>query len=231
MMSNINFTQFNSNEDLACSFAKKVANILQVQINEFGKATLLVSGGNTPKLFFNKLSKIDIEWEKVKVGLVDERWVEPSSKDSNEKLVYENLLQNKASKANFIGLYLEQVNCEMGEKICSKVYKKDFDKADVLILGMGTDGHTASIFPEIENFDEAVDLENKNFCIATTPKTAPHKRMSLSLKAILSAKNLFLHIEGQKKLDIYNEAITDENRYPISKVLCQGDKKVEVLFT
>lgn len=230
MMSNVNFLKFENSESLAHEFSKKVAAILEKTIKIKGYGTLLLSGGNTPKLFLNKLSNENIEWEKVTIGLVDERWIDTIYKDSNERLMKDNLLINSCIKANFIGLYQQNVSCEKSVSICSNLYKKYFKNCDVLILGMGIDGHTASIFPEIDNFAEAVSCDNKNFCIGTTPKNAPYNRMSLTLKSILDAKNIFLHIEGDEKLKVYNEAINDCNRYPISKVLCDENKQIEVYF-
>ena len=228
-----NFNKFNSSEELAQNLAQNIASILQDAIEKDGKATLLVSGGNTPKLFFQKLSNIDITWKKVTIGLVDERWVDTNLKDSNEFLVRENLLINYASKANFVGLYKKETNLIVAEKVCSKLYEKEFDKIDLLILGMGTDGHTASLFPNNERLKEAYDLTKENFCISIEPTTASYTRMSLTLKRILEAKNIILHIEGKEKLEVYNCAIKakDIYKYPISTVLNQSGKKIEVYYS
>lgn len=227
------FKEFSSSEELAQELAQNIALILENSIKANGKATLLVSGGNTPKLFFKKLSKIDIEWEKVTIGLVDERWVENDSKDSNAFLVKENLLVNSASKANFVGLFVKGVSADSAQIICSKIYKKEFEGIDVLVLGMGTDGHTASLFPYNEKLKEAYDLTKENFCISIEPKTAPYERMSLTLKKILEAKNIILHIEGKEKLEVYDSAKkeNDIDKYPISTVLNQSDKKIEVYYS
>lgn len=231
-MSNL-FKEFSSNIELAKNLANDISLKLQKSIDEKGKATLLLSGGNTPKLFLQELSKIDIDWEKVTVGLVDERWIESSLEDSNAYLLKENLFINNAKKANFVGLFIAQVNAKLAEKICSKVYEKEFKEITVLVLGMGNDAHTASLFPNNERLEEAFDLENKNFCININPTTAPYSRMSLTLSAILSAKNIVLHIEGEKKLEVYNDVLKSDDfyKYPINSVLKQEQKNIEVYFS
>jgi len=228
-----NFNEFKSSEELAQNLAQNIASILTEAIKKDGKATLLLSGGNTPKLFFQKLSKIDILWKKVTIGLVDERWVDTKLKDSNEFLIRENLLMNLASKANFIGLYKNKLDLVAAEEVCSKSYKKEFEKIDVLILGMGIDGHTASLFPNNDKLKEAYNLENPNFCISIEPKNVPYIRMSLTLRKILDAKNIILHIEGKEKLEVFNCAIKSDDifKYPINAVLKKADKKLEVYYS
>jgi len=212
------------------NLADDIIKILEDNISKKDKATLLVSGGNTPKALFEILSKKDIPWAKVIIGLVDERWIEPSKEDSNEFLVNNYLLKNKAKEATFIGMYIPQVNAKLGQKICSKIYKKELYPFDLVILGMGNDAHTASLFPNNEKLKEAFDLNNEELCISIKPQTAPYERMSLTLKSILSATNIFLHIEGKEKIKVYNEALNSKDIYqtPISAVLNQSFKKVEV---
>lgn len=224
------FYNFESKDSLVSKLSKRIAAYLEKSINENGKASLLVSGGSTPKPLFEKLSNIDISWENVTISLVDERWVDGEHKDSNELLVKSNLLQNFAKKAKFVGMYLDGKEASVAEEECSEIYKNSVYPFDVIILGMGADAHTASLFPENERLDEAYDLENKNLCISIKPITAPYERMSLNLSAILSAKHIILHIEGEEKLRVYNEAISLDDKYkmPIVSVLNQEIKEVEV---
>ncbi len=231
------FYNFENKESLVSKLSQRIAGYLEKAIKEKGKASLLVSGGSTPKALFKKLSKIDIAWEKVIISLVDERWVPSNHQDSNELLVKSNLLQNFAAKAKFVGMYLDEKLVTLSEKkaevLCSEIYQEKIYPFDVIILGMGTDAHTASLFPLNERLDEAYDLSNENLCISIKPTTAPHERMSLTLKAILSAKNIILHIEGEEKLKVYEEAIDLDDKYkmPIASVLNQDMKEVEVYHT
>ena len=219
-MMNNSYLPFETKEDIATTLAYDISKILEKSILINDKATLLLSGGNTPKLFLNKLSNIKIDWKKVTVGLVDERMIEVSNKDSNELLIQNELGINNAKEMNFIGMFKEDD---------LTLYKNTFSTIDVLVLGMGTDGHTASLFPYNEKLEKAYDLNNNEFTISIIPSTAPYERVSLTLKSILSADTIFLHIEGKEKIKVYNEVIksNDTIKYPIIKVL-NSAKKVKV---
>lgn len=224
-----NFKSFSQKEQLLEELSNHIVQILEENIEQNESASLLVSGGNTPKALFQKLSTKDILWEKVTVALVDERWISNTDKDSNELLVKQNLLQNKASKAKFIGMFIDDCSIKEAENIVSEKYKTFFP-FDIVVLGMGNDAHTASLFPNNEKLNEAYNLENKSLCISITPDTAPHNRMSLTLKAILDAKNIILHIEGEEKLKVYEEALKSKDAFktPISAVLNNEKTDVEV---
>jgi len=228
MNSNINFHAFETKEELVKKFANQIAFDLRESIIANGRATLIVSGGSTPKALFETLRERDIDWEKVTVGLCDERWVDVSHDDSNEKLVKTLLLQGKASKANFVGMYHDKESA----LVCDARVRESLYPFDVVILGMGADGHTASLFPHNPQLEEGFDLENKNLCIMIEPTTAPHTRMSLTRSAILSAKHLYLHFEGEEKLAVYKEALAGEDMYtmPIRAFLHQDQKDLEVYY-
>jgi 6-phosphogluconolactonase len=222
---------FSKQEDLTEALSQSILAQLQKAIETKGKASLLVSGGSTPKPLFEKLKQAPLDWEKVTVGLCDERWVPSSHADSNEQFVKELLLQEKASKANFVGMYKVGMDADEAEEVCSQEMRK-LQPFDVVILGMGTDAHTASLFPENEKLEEAFELKNQNLCISIEPKTAPHMRMSLTLSAILSAEHLYLHFEGKEKLSVYEKAISGADRHtmPIRSVLNQDIKDIEVYY-
>jgi 6-phosphogluconolactonase len=221
---------FSAQDELSATLSQNIARELQQAIDKRGRASLIVSGGNTPKPLFEKLSQIEIAWEKVTVGLCDERWLEPSDDDSNEKLVKTHLLQNRASKARFVGMYTQAKSAKEAEEECSQRIREQLFPFDVLLLGMGNDGHIASLFPDNEKLEEAFDLERKTLCVAIAPDSAPHMRMSLTLGAIVSAEHLYLHFEGVEKLALYYEAIEENDRHkmPVCAVLHQEIKDVEV---
>lgn len=224
---------FKGQEELIEELAKSILANLQSAIDEKGSASLLVSGGSTPKPLFEKLSSTPFAWEKVTIGLCDERWVDSSHEDSNEQFVKKILLQNEASSATFIGMYNEQTDMQMAEEECSKRIASALFPFDVMILGMGSDAHTASLFPHNERLEEAYSRQlSEGLCIAIKPTTAPHQRMSLTLNAILSAKHLYLHFEGEAKEAVYEEAIAinDGIAMPICTVLNQEKKKIEVYY-
>ncbi len=121
MSENIKLLEFNDKQELAFELADSIAHNLQKSINENGKASLLVSGGSTPKPLFERLSNLQIDWHKVNIALVDERWVSFAHPDSNEKLVRENLLQNKASRAKLISMKLNDDTAKNGQAKCCEI--------------------------------------------------------------------------------------------------------------
>lgn len=224
--------KFSDQKQLIGELSETILKNLEHAIEKRGRASLIVSGGSTPKPLFEQLRKSDLPWEKVTVGLCDERWVDTSKEESNENFVKKYLLQEKASNAHFVGMYCEDVELDEAQKHCSETFMKELSPIDVLILGMGTDAHTASLFPENSRLGEAFDLKNRNFCIAIEPDTAPFKRMSLTLWGILSARHIYLHFEGEEKRSVYEEAISGDDIYsmPIRSVLQQVIKKIEVFY-
>jgi len=198
---------FVSSESLCESMKERVEKILLKGIEKKGRATLALSGGNTPKQFFEYLSESDLPWEKVYITLVDERWVDADSSDSNEYLVRNFLMKDRAKNANFIGLKNEAENAKEGVEKCKKNLLDLKDDFDLVILGMGEDGHTASFFPKAKELDKA--LKSGEACVAITPPEAKYERISLSLTRLLKTKNLFLHLQGRKKFEVVNEAFKE----------------------
>ena len=203
---------FENRENLAGALADRVARGLSRAISRKGSATLAVSGGNTPALFFDHLSREPITWDKVTVTLVDERQVDEASPRSNARLVKHGLLQNNAKAACFVPMF---GNVEEAAAL----------ELDVVVLGMGDDGHTASFFPAGDKLAEALDQKTT---VALLPMQAPaagEPRLTYTLPALLKAKVLCLHIEGEKKHTVLENAIagTDVMEMPIRAVLQAGN--------
>jgi 6-phosphogluconolactonase len=199
---------FEAREALAASLARDVADELSRAIEAKGRATLAVSGGTTPKLFFEKLSMIDIPWSRVSVTLVDERQVPESSERSNARLVRAHLLQNKAAAARFVPL----VGNPDAENIPA---------FDVAVLGMGNDGHTASFFPDGDTLAEAIDAETRKRLIAITAPGAGEPRLTFTLPVLAQAGRLALHIEGAEKKQVLKQALAEgpQEDMPVRAVL------------
>ena len=187
---------FESRGSLSSALATDVANALQHHVRVKGSACLAVSGGSTPKLFFETLSRFDIPWSKITVTLVDERQAPETSPRSNAKLVRENLLQNSAAGAEFVPLF-ENPDAE------------NVATLDVVVLGMGSDGHTASYFPGGDNLSEALNPKTGKRIVEMSAPAADEPRLTFTLPALLDAGLLCLHIEGQEKRDVLNQALTE----------------------
>lgn len=196
---------FNTRDELDDALANKVAKELIQAIAEKGKASLAVSGGSTPKGFFNKLSQFDLAWNKVTVTLADERWVDFESDASNTRLVHESLLQNKAEKAVFFHLKRGEFTKDTLVELNAEA-KMSILPFDVLILGMGEDGHTASLFPCSDQIKQSLDESNPEALMKVVPKTAPNDRVTFTFSTLIQSKNIILHICGDNKKVVLDEA-------------------------
>ena len=213
----VGFYSTNSSESLVADLSQNIGEILIKAIEERGRASLAVSGGNTPKPLFEELSLLDLDWSKVDLTLVDDRWVDSDHKDSNELLVKLYLIKNKAVKVNFVPLKNDAQSAKEGVSLSEEVLKSITLPFDLIILGMGADGHTASLFPCSDELSIGMDLNSKSYLVATTPKTAPYERISLTAKSIFEAKRVILHLNGSAKLLTLEEvmSIRDSSKMPI----------------
>lgn len=215
----MNLLTFPDRQTLVNELAEHLGAALSRRIAEHGQASLAVSGGSTPLPLFERLSELEIPWQRVVITLADERWVEPSSLDSNEQLVRRHLLKNRAAAAVFVGLKNAAAGAEEGEVECGQHLQKIPLPFTAVILGMGDDGHTASLFPGVAQLAQA----GGKLCAAVRPQTAPHERITLTLPAILSAKEIILHITGPDKKAVLEKALADgpTEAMPIRFVLRQ----------
>ncbi|WP_281557205.1 6-phosphogluconolactonase [Thalassomonas sp. RHCl1] len=203
--------EFNEKAALDNALADKVAALLSQAIEAKGKASLAVSGGSTPKGFFKALSQKDLPWKKVTITLADERWVNIDDDASNTKLVHEHLLQNNASEAKFFHLKQGEALTDETLTDLNLAAKSSLLPLDVLILGMGEDGHTASLFPCSDEIELGLAQDNPNALLKVQPKTAPHQRISFTFSSLIESEAIFLHIAGAGKKTVLNKALGEQN--------------------
>jgi len=223
---------FESRDELTAHFAKEIIGRLEQDVDAHGVASLAVSGGRTPVDLFKALSTAEIDWSKVVITLVDERWVEPTDDASNEKLVRQHLLVGPAASATFIAHKtghgsafdaIESLNIDLGK--LPEIFT-------VVILGMGEDGHTASFFPGAETLPQCLDTKNPLDCCATTPLTAPFDRVTLTLNRVLKSRWIVLHLTGDAKVPVLENALTEGavDAMPVRSVLKQSQVPVSIYF-
>ncbi len=217
---------------LAASLAEETAGLLRKSISNRKKASLVVSGGSSPKPFFESLSHEILDWNKVTITLADERWVATDHPDSNEFLVRSSLLKNEAASATFIGLKRDQPSAAMDAVICRKELGQVTRPFDVVILGMGNDGHTASLFPGSDQLQVALDDESDLVCTHIKPTAAPYDRITLTLAALLSSRQIFLQLVGNEKWMVLEKALEDleVEEMPIRAILHQRKTPVTVFW-
>lgn len=195
--------EFRDKDQLAEALAETVAANLKAGVAARGAASLAVSGGSTPAGFFRALSaRADVPWDKVTVTLVDERWVDETSDRSNARLVKANLLTGRAAAATFVPLY--QGGTEPDAYAAGLAQRQVPAPLDVAILGMGNDGHTASFFPGGDTLTEALTGEGP--VVAIRAPGAGEPRVTLTLKVLLASRALYLHIEGNEKVETLAKA-------------------------
>ncbi len=229
---NIQKNPFDDKDALASGLADQVAKALNADLQSSGRALLAVSGGSTPKRFFQQLSQKDIDWSGVTVTLVDERWVDDTDDRSNARLVKQNLLQNKAAAAKFMPLYTGDATPQQGIETLEENFADLKTPLSVSILGMGTDGHTASFFPGGDQLAAAIDLENTDNFIAMSAPGAGEPRITFNLQALLKSPLLCLHIEGEEKQVVLVEAQQDDpvEEMPIRAVLRQDQSDLTIFW-
>ncbi|MEX2961222.1 6-phosphogluconolactonase [Microbulbifer sp. TYP-18] len=225
-------------ERLVQALANDCACGLQKGIRDRGAASFLVSGGSTPEPVYRELSKRPLPWSDITVALVDERWVGKNDSGSNQAFIEQSLRQNYAGEAPLLGMKTEHRTAGEGQGECEHRYSRLVQPYDVCVLGMGSDGHTASLFPHAEGLKAALDPAGKQLCSAIT--ALPSKvtgdyteRMTLTLAAILHARDIKLLITGEEKLCVYREALlgSDELAMPVRSLFRQGQTPVTVYWS
>ncbi len=229
-MKNLRQKIFNNKAQLESALAKEISQTLEQEIKKNGKATLLVSGGSTPKKLYEILSNIGIDWTNVSIGLVDERFVATDNDESNELLIKKTLLKNKAAKAKFIGLVFNTKDYDENLNLAISENKPFYKSITCSILGMGLDGHTASLFPNSQEVYTDDIKYGEKMIINTKATSEPSKRISYTKSKLLSSKHLFLYFNGKEKLDVFNSAKQNQNAStkPISAFIHQNIKSLNV---
>ncbi|KRW61869.1 6-phosphogluconolactonase [Pseudomonas sp. TTU2014-080ASC] len=212
---------FPNAEKQAQQLAVQVAEVLQGAIAEQGIASLVVSGGKSPLSFFNHLSQQPLDWSRVVVSLADERWVPVAHADSNEGLVRSHLLKGEAAKARFIGLYHAADSVERAAIQAETALAALPQPISVLVLGMGEDGHTASLFPDSVNLQQALSATGAMRCLPMLAPSVPRQRLTLTYAVLGRACSTFLLLQGKSKVDTLRQALadTDAARMPVRAIL------------
>jgi 6-phosphogluconolactonase len=214
-------------EAMADAAEASLARALQAR----GRAAIAVSGGTTPQTFFAALSARQLDWPRISVTLVDERWVDESSDRSNARLVRNHLLTGAAAAARFRPLYTGAPSPDSSlRRLEAKL--ADIFPFDVVVLGMGDDGHTASFFPGGDQLTEALDPNGGHRLCAMHAPGAGEPRITWTLAALLLSNSIYLHIEGVGKADVLQRALRDGPvpEMPVRAILRQDLRPVDIYW-
>jgi 6-phosphogluconolactonase len=221
---------FETREEASRAAAERIAAALTRRMDGNGAASLVVSGGTTPAATFAELAAMPLEWSRVHVVLSDERWVPTDHEDSNEKLVRDILLKDRAADATLLPIYSEDVQPdERCEQLQDELKRVPFPFACSL-LGMGEDGHFASLFPDAENLDKGLITDWQQLVMPVHTAASPHPRISLTLAALSRSDEIVLLIFGDAKREVIEAAKIPGSELPVSALLLQKRAPVSVLW-
>jgi 6-phosphogluconolactonase len=224
------FKTFETREAASVAAAEAIAALLERRLDAHEKASLVVSGGTTPSRCFAELADLELDWDNVHVVLSDERWVPADSDDSNEKLVRETLLTGRAAGAALLPVYREDTDpATRSEEIDQAIRLLPFPFACAL-LGMGEDGHFASLFPDAGNLEAGLDPDNTTLCLPVSTAASPHPRISLTLSALSRSDEIILLIFGAAKRAVLESAASLQSELPVARLLLQKRAPVKVYW-
>ncbi len=219
---------FESRADASAAAADRIAALIRSELDTDGSAAFVVSGGTTPGQCFDLLSKKSMDWTHVEIVLSDERWVPVEHKDSNERLVRETLTRNEAATAGVLSIYQDdQTADERCDSLQSQFPETGFACA---MVGMGSDGHFASLFPDADCLAAGLNIENRRFYLPVRTAASLHPRISMTLGALLRSDEVLLLFFGENKLAVYEQARDGDTQYPIAALLAQQVVPVNIFW-
>jgi len=224
--------RFNDASDLADRLSERIAEGLRAALTVRGAASLIVSGGKTPQALFQRLARAPLDWGQVWIGLADERWVGTGEAASNERFVREHLLVSEAAAARFIGMKNAAADPVLGAASTWNAYKRIPRPFDFVLLGMGDDGHTASLFPGSPALQSALDLHSAPACVAMVAPVDPCSRLSLNLPALTDTREIIIASTGESKWRVFRAACAagSELEYPVRAILRQDRAPVDFFW-
>ncbi|MDP1738348.1 MAG: 6-phosphogluconolactonase [Caulobacter sp.] len=215
-------------EHAALAAAEAIADWLAAGLEENGQASFVGTGGSSPGPVYDLLATLPLPWDQISVTLSDERWVPPTSPDSNERQLRERLMVGEAAAARFIPLWSDAPNTEDAAE-AAEIAVEGLFPADVVLLGMGDDGHIASLFPGSPVLEEGLDPLGGSLVIAV-PRGDPApamERISLTLYALKQAYLILVLVSGEAKRQI----IEARDDLPIHALFRASDMPVRVIWS
>jgi 6-phosphogluconolactonase len=220
---------FKSRDAASVAVAGHLSASLVEQLAQQPATSLIVTGGSSPARCYAELANTAIDWSRVRIVLSDERWVAPDHRDSNEKLVRETLLRDRAAAADLVAVYstvAPEIRCAELNALLPTL-PLPFASA---LLGMGDDGHFASLFPDADNLGPGLDIDNPAWCVPVATAASEHLRLSLTLAALLRSAEIVMLFFGAIKRDVYEQAKAAAPAYPVASLLSQVRVPVHVYW-
>jgi len=226
----IRFREFSDRTAAGCAAAELIAESISACLEQQSQCGLVVSGGSTPGPCFDELSTLSLDWSKVIVIPSDERWVPADHPDSNERLIRERLLHDQAAPGGFLPLFREGVAAGEAPALIDRSLARIPSPLGCVLLGMGEDGHFASLFSDFEGLRAALEPESKNLSLVVQTAGSPHLRISLSLAALINTRQTVLLIFGQSKREVFEAAVQGGSGYPVESLLRHTGSPLTVIW-
>jgi len=210
--------------------SNRIAQALSRELAIRCTASLIVSGGSTPIECFSLLSNTELAWDKVSILMSDERCVAPEHAASNEGMIRRSLTTNCAAGAGLVPIYREGFSAADQCAALSAIIENMVLPFTVALVGMGEDGHIASLFPDFDRLSEALDVNTGYRCLPVNTAASPHQRVSLTLSTVLHSREILLLFFGEAKRAVYERAKRPESRLPLSRLLQQDRSPVRAIW-
>lgn len=222
--------EFPDRQAASAAAADRIVQALRAQLGDDRPASLVVSGGSTPADCLRLLSGARLDWARVTVLATDERWVPPDHEDSNEGMVGRELMRGAAGDARWLPFWRPGMDPETAAAAIGDDLHAAPRPFGAVLLGMGEDGHFASLFPDYDGLAAALDPESGRDCVPVRTAGSPHPRLSLSLSALLDTSELLLLIFGAAKRRVFDSALNGDMRFPVAALLAQNRTAVTTLW-
>ena len=222
------FIELETEKEAALLCGEMIAESLKACLERQQSAHLFVSGGKSPAHVFDELAQHSLRWNQVEIFPVDERWAPDRPEDQNETLVRRHLLQNEAANAQFHSL-LQHPQFQDNLQLCNRMAIK-LRAPDIVLLGMGLDGHTASLFPDAPDYDHA--MQAGAHYVAVHPNVAAYPRISMSFNWLVAATQLILYIPGPEKRAAFDRFVEQgQDISPLQTLIQRAADRLTVITT
>jgi len=228
----IEFQAFESRSIASAAAAQILAKLIgdALAANPSAEASLVVSGGSTPGPCFDHLSDEALDWSRVTVLPSDERWVPADNPDSNERLIKNRLLTGLADQGKVLSFFRAGLDASQAPQVIEEDLAKLAQPFSAVLLGMGEDGHFASLFPDFDELQKALDPQGGTACTMVQTAGSPHLRISLTLSALLHCMHTVVLIFGEAKRSVFETALAGGSSYPIEALLHETRKPLTVIW-